>query len=441
MPDVVKGIFSLLVILTVLVVVHEWGHFAAARFFKMRVEDFSIFFGKILFRIGKRGDTEFNVRSIPIGGFVKVAGMELDDISAGKPILQAIRSGAADTGGMDALLERLTADTMAEIDPDNIGPTVRSIITTAIGVDNKLTQAGREEIEAMLNSTKISADEKTLLEMVLASDAKQNDPGLYSGRPIYQRAIVIFGGPFASLAFGYLLFCVLFMSIGEPVLTTTIGTVTDDGVAKAAGLKEGERITAVDGSTAPNWKFVVEKIHDSAEKPITLTVESAGKTRDVTLTPKASEIEDGGKKVKMGLIGIAPKEVYEKRGFIASMGLGTDFTVNYVRTLLGTLFSKHAKDSVGGPIAMGQITTQVQKQGFVALLRLGAIFSISLGVINLMPVPILDGGHLMFLAMEKLRRKKMSPREIYRAQMVGLGVLLLLFAFVMVNDISRLVTK
>src|SRR5512138_2636292 len=116
MPDSVLTLIYLLVILSVLVVAHEWGHFIAARMFRMRVEEFSLFFGPRLLRLGKRGDTEYNIRSIPLGGFVRIAGMEPDDISGGRPILEAVRNPRfAETGGVADVVRDLDRDTSAGI--------------------------------------------------------------------------------------------------------------------------------------------------------------------------------------------------------------------------------------------------------------------------------------------------------------------------------------
>src|SRR5215468_6970420 len=122
MMDSIRGIFYLLIILSVLVVVHEWGHYIVAKLFKMRVEEFSLFFGKILVRLGVRHGTEYNIRALPVGGFVRIAGMEADDISGGRPILQAIREpNLASDDGMDAMLRKLDDDTMIGLDPSKIG--------------------------------------------------------------------------------------------------------------------------------------------------------------------------------------------------------------------------------------------------------------------------------------------------------------------------------
>src|SRR5258707_10015681 len=118
--DSIKGIASLLVILSILVVAHEWGHYIAARMCGMRVEDFSLFFGKVLVRLGVRNGTEYNIRAIPLGGFVKIAGMEANDISGGKPLLEAIRNAGASDKTLEAAIRQLEVDSVSDFDASNI---------------------------------------------------------------------------------------------------------------------------------------------------------------------------------------------------------------------------------------------------------------------------------------------------------------------------------
>src|SRR5262249_4437052 len=215
--ETIRGIAYLIIILSVLVIVHEWGHYIVAKLFKMRVEEFSLFFGKILVRLGVRHGTEYNIRALPIGGFVRIAGMEADDISGGRPILEAIREpNLAGDQGMDDVLRELDNDTMAGLDPAKIGQPVRDLVHSAISTDGTLTDSGRDDLKAMRQSPRVNEDEQKLLDIVLTADSRANDPGLYSKKPIYQRALVIFAGPFMSLFFGYFLFCVMGMTIGLP---------------------------------------------------------------------------------------------------------------------------------------------------------------------------------------------------------------------------------
>lgn len=446
MPDVVKGVFYLLIILSVLVVVHEWGHYIAAKFFKMRVEEFSLFFGKILLRLGRRGETEFNIRAVPLGGFVRIAGMEADDISGGKPILEAIRSPQfLDQSSTGQVIEQLDSDTMAGIEAANVSESVRQALHAAIGPDGRLTDEGRAELEALLHSPRLTTDEHKLIQMARNADARARDTGLYSQKPIYQRAIVIFAGPFMSLFFGYLLFCIMGMTVGlaSDKVTNQV-QVLHDGAAREAGMRTGDRIVAINGVPTPDGRALVEKIHKSVGIPLQLTIDRGGQTFTIVATPRPRQVQrrQNGRLVTetVGMLGIVPNPVLERQGPIESVRVGTIVTKNYVATLVDTLFSKEVKDTIGGPIAMGQTATALQRLGIAHLIFMAAAFSLSLGIMNLLPIPILDGGHLLLLGIEKIRRRKLSPREIYRAQMVGLGLLALIVSFVMYNDILRTIT-
>jgi regulator of sigma E protease len=450
--DKITGIVYLIIILSILVIVHEWGHFIVARYFKMRVEEFALFFGKVIWRLGKRGDTEYNVRAVPLGGFVRIAGMEPDDISGGRPVLEALRNPRMDSAeGMDKLLRQLDADTMAGIDPAEVSPEVRQLVREAVGPNGQLLPERIEDLEIKQASPQLSASEKKLIQMVLQAEARSTDPGLYNQKPIYQRALTIFGGPFMSLLFGYFVFCMLGMTVGLPMGQTTNQIQVDpSGVAQQAGLLTGDRIVAVNGEPTPRGELLTEKIRANPGKPIQLTIERKGRQILRSLTPRAVEdvkrdskgapvMGPDGKPVKqtIGRIGVVPSPEMKRLGPLESLKSGTIMTVDYVRLLGTVLFSKKVKDNVGGPIAMGQQAIALQRLGIAPLLFMMASFSLSLGIMNLLPIPILDGGHLLLLAVEKVRRRKLTPREVYRAQMVGLAMLAVMVVLVMGNDIFR----
>jgi regulator of sigma E protease len=415
------------------------------------VEEFSLFFGPVILRLGKRGDTEYNVRSIPIGGFVRIAGMDPDDVSGGRPILEAIRNPQIhDADPLDKVIRQLDKDTMAGIEASQVSSGVKSLLQSSIGPDGQLTADGRTELEIKQTSADLTDDERKLIQMVLLADTRSNDPGLYSQKPIYQRALVIFAGPFMSLFFGYLLFCAMGMTIGLPTnKVTNQVSVLPDGAARAAGMKTGDRIVAIDGTPILDGKEMVKKINGSAKTPLSLTIDRGGKTVKITVTPRPTvreKLQDGkplldpaGKPLKetVGVIGVVPSPVLERSDLVTSVTGGTLYTIHYVRSLVAMIFSKEVKDNVGGPIAMGQMATAVQKLGLGHLVVMAATFSLSLGIMNLLPIPILDGGHLMLLGVEKIRRRKLTSREVYRAQLVGLAMLAVIVCLVMYNDIAR----
>jgi regulator of sigma E protease len=438
-----KGIGSLLIIISILVIAHEYGHYAAAKWFKMRVEDFSLFFGRVLWRIGKWGDTVYNIRAVPLGGFVKIAGMEAEDISSGRPVLAAIKSPPAE--GEDPLqrfLAQLEKDGTASVDYAAIRPEVRERLAAALNDDGTLTFAGRGDLQELRRSPSLSSDEQNLIEMVLYADTRATDPALYMNKPLYQRAIVIAAGPAASLLFGFVLFCLMGMTVGMPdpdaKPTTQVADVRPGGVAKEAGIRIGDFVRAIDGVPLPDGETMVKTIHASAGKPITLTIERSGRTFEVRVVPKPTEMTgaDGVRKT-IGLIGITPNFEMRRVGPLESIRDGAYMSYYSLRALVMVLRRGEVRDSVGGPIAMGQMATAMQRLGLAHLVNMAAMFSLSLGIMNLLPIPILDGGHLLLLAVEKVRRRRLSPREIYRAQLVGLSLLAMLIVFVMYNDIAR----
>jgi regulator of sigma E protease len=437
----ITSVLNLLIILSILVVVHEYGHFLFARFFKTRVDEFSLFFGKVLVRLGKRGDTVYNIRALPFGGFVKIAGMEADDISGGRPLLEAIRDPNFKRGGVEDLIAQLNEDVEAGIEVDNISPEVRELLRVSVGPDGRLDPERRADLEMKQASPQVTEDERKLIQRVLVADTTAGDPTLYNSKPIYQRALIIFGGPLFSLLFGYIVFCLVFMLSGAPRMSNRIFVVAKDGPAFAAGLKKGDQIVSIDGVPTPNGDKLIEIIHKSAGKRLSMQVRRDNQTLTLAVTPKLDEVSNEvGEKMKAGKIGIAPDREFERLGPVAAVVEGTTFTRDYMVNLARMIFSKHVRENVIGPVGMVQVSKELQKSGFVALASMAAMFSLSLGVMNLLPIPILDGGHLLLLGVEKIRRRRPTPREIYRAQLVGVAILAVIVCLVMYNDIARLIT-
>lgn len=441
--DVIKTVLYFLGVLSVLVIVHEWGHFIVAKLCKMRVEDFSLFFGKRLIRLGVRNGTEYNIRSFPLGGFVKIAGMEPDDISNGAPIFKRRKSEPG--AGPEKTLRGLREESLAEIDTDNISPRVREIVDNAVSDDALLTESGREDLQALLVSTSINADEHKYIEALLGADMEKSDPDGYNAKPLWQRALVIFAGPFMSLFFGYILFCSMGFTTGLPELASAnvIGAISKGKPAEAAGLKAGDRIAEINGQRITDWMSLVKPIQDSPGRPVHIVALRGDVRHDFTITPVAEmgDVEDHGRIVRKfrGLIGIERSFSWKRTDPVTAVKQGSNIIYTQVTMTLRTLFSKNVRDNVGGPIAIAGQIHEDSKAGFRQVLLTSAMLSVSLGIINLFPIPILDGGHLMLLGVEFVRRRKLSSREVATAQMVGLSIIAVLFVCVMFNDILRLI--
>lgn len=443
--DWIKGLLFLLLAISVLVVAHEFGHFSAAKLLKMRVDDFSLFFGKVLWRIGKRGDTVYNIRSVPIGGMVMIAGMDPEDIANGRPLLQALRTvNPDDPAALEAVLKRIDNDTLVGAAVERIGAQVRRSVRMAVGEDGRLTAEGRAGLESTVAGGVLSQEEARLIELVLLADDRAGDPAIFCHRPLLHRAAVILAGPVASLLFGMMLFCVMGMSIGLPSEPLNrVAETTRDGEARRVGLRSGDAIVSIDGRPVRNGREMIEKIHSSANQVLTLVVDRSGRRFEVRVTPKPKKLDMGkGKMETVGLIGITPLPGTQRVGVVESVRVGSRLTVLFVRQVFSMLGSrKQVQENVGGPIAMGQAATVVQRLGPGPMIMMTAQFSLSAGVLNLLPIPILDGGHLLMMAAEKLRRRRFSRREMSTVQFVGAGVLAMLFLFVMFNDIARTIAK
>jgi len=447
MMDITLGIVFLILVISLLVVAHEGGHYIAARLCGMRVEEFALFFGPVLFRLGRRGDTEFNIRAIPFGGFVRIAGMEPEDVAGGMPALRSIVVAwqSSKPNAMDDMLRRLARDNLLKIKPEEIGPSVRKIVAEAIGPDARLTGIGAAQLRSLRESNELTDSEAQLIEFVLNADARKSDPGLFISKPLPQRAAVITAGPIASLLFGYLVYCVVGMTAGLPSpnsrVTNQVLEVVPGGEAHRVGIRVGDWITAIDGVPVRSGRDLVDTIHGRIGKTTKLTVRRGTETFEVVVVPKPREFTDEhGKKVTWGVIGIATNLELRRVGVIESIRVGTIATYGFIVRLLEILTDRQqVQENVGGPIAMGKIATEVQRLGPGPMMLLGAQFSISLFVLNLLPIPVLDGGQLLLLAAELIRRRKLSPREVYGANAIGLGILMLIIIAVTYNDIARIV--
>ncbi|MES2459145.1 MAG: M50 family metallopeptidase [Armatimonadota bacterium] len=372
---------TFILIFAVLVFFHELGHFLFAKLFKMRVEEFALGMGKPKLRVFSDGETEYTLRAFPLGGFVRIAGMEIED---------SYESRLAGTG------ERRSGD-------DD-------------GLETTNVRTLRQE-EAEVSGV---------------------DPNGFNSRPIYQRFLVILAGPVFSFLLGWLALCTVGFFFGVPDKTTLkINTVIDGGPAARAGMQAGDTFLSINDKPVESGEAVLTQIRNSAGTPLRFTVRTAGGVeRTISVTPEAGKLEGEAKPV--GQIKIQP------RPFILSskrLGLGESFAqgnsdVALWFATIGKLFaSGNLKNNVGGPVAIVKQTHEaVGIGGGLPMMLLGQL-SLSLGFFNLLPIPILDGGHLALMFLEAIRRRKLTAEQTQRVFATGLAILGLFFVYVMVKDI------
>jgi len=276
----------------------------------------------------------------------------------------------------------------------------------------------------------------------------------FSHQPVWKRLLIVAAGPVFNMILAYLIFSGS-LSIGVPMyvpdfdsLMPVIENVVENSPARAAGFKPGDRILSINDRKISTWAQMTEIIYGSAGKPLTIVVERNHQNTILTVTPAEKTIDTGEGKKTVGQIGIGksphgaeivaanPLEAFVK-GFQATW----QWTYLTVEGLVRLVQGRLSMDNIGGPILIGQMSGQAASQGIGGLLFLIAILSITLGVMNILPIPVLDGGHLLFFVIEAVLGRPLSIRKREIAQQVGLALLLLLMALAFYNDIIRLFVR
>ncbi len=269
-------------------------------------------------------------------------------------------------------------------------------------------------------------------------------PWEYYTKPVGTRAAIIFAGPFVNYLVAFLSLWLVFV-IGYPELLPDVGKVLDDMPAKAAGLQVGDRIRSIDGRAVRTWDDLTRIIYESAGRPLVLRIERGGEASDVPVTPQAKEITDPfGRRRTIGLIGVAPSGAFEPfrvgpaDAFGRALRQQGEATVQTLTALWSMATGRLAlRDSVTGPIGLIYLTSEAMRMGWAPLLFLISLLSLSLAIFNLLPIPILDGGHLLFLGLEKLLGRPVSLTVQERSAQVSFVLLIALILVICVNDLNR----
>jgi len=276
-------------------------------------------------------------------------------------------------------------------------------------------------------------------------DLSEEDlPRAFNRQPVWKRMLVVAAGPLFNIAFATVLFSTL-MVVGLPALIPEVGKVLDDSPASQAGLREKDRITAIDASPVTQWDEMSEMIHNRPGVKMVLTVERGGETLQVAVTPREQTVQNiFGEDKKIGLIGIAPAgtTVTVSKPIPQAIGWGLAETGDWCRLTVLSIVKLIQRvipaKTLGGPIMILQMAGEQAARGPDSFFFFMAVISINLGVLNLFPIPILDGGHLLFMSIEALRRKPLQPKTIEIAQKIGLFIILGIMVFALYNDVLRL---
>lgn len=266
----------------------------------------------------------------------------------------------------------------------------------------------------------------------------KGEPYEFMSKPIWARFLVIFAGPAFNVFLAMVIFAgnIYFAGISEPV-GPVVGMVFENMPAQQIGLQKGDVIKSINGQSVDSWDAMVTLIHAAKDHPISLEWVRNGKTFSSKVTPKLDIIQNAG------MIGIGPETRLRKAGAFEAMGLGISSGWNLTMLVgrsFGLLFTGKVpfKESLAGPVRIAKMAGDSARTGFASLLMFAAFLSLNLGILNLLPIPVLDGGHLVFLAIEGVIRRPVSVKIKIVVQQIGMALLLALMVFVIFNDVTNL---
>ncbi len=357
-------ILPFLVVLTVVVFVHEMGHFLVARWCGVAVRTFSIGFGKEIWGFNDRQGTRWRLAWIPLGGYVKF----MDD-------------------------------------------------------ENAASVPTRESIDAM---------------------TPEQRAGSFHAKPVWKRAAVVAAGPIANFLLAILIFALWFSIFGVRSTEARIAEVMPDTPAARAGFQANDLIVGIDGASIKSFEDVQKIVSTHVGRPLAFAIDRAGAKLELVATPELREQTVGTQKMSTVVIGIRRSDtaasipVYQP-GPLESLGLGVEQTKFIITSTLGYLGDviggRQKADQLGGPARIGDIAAKVADKSVIDLVYLIGFISVSVGLINLFPIPLLDGGHLLFYAIEAVRRKPLSEGAQEIGFRIGFAVVVMLMIFATFNDL------
>jgi len=270
-------------------------------------------------------------------------------------------------------------------------------------------------------------------------------------QPVASRAAVVVAGPLANFVLAIVIFAAIFMTVGKQWTSARVDTVQPNSAASAAGFKPGDLVVAIDGSKINSFSDMQRIVSVSAGEPLTIKVERAGTLTTLHATPQLRQLKDRfGNEHTLGVLGISrsmkPGDIKtQKMGPLTAVAAGakeTWFVVDRTLSYIGGVFAgREPADQLGGPIRIAQVSGEVATAGFTALIHLAAVLSISIGLLNLFPIPLLDGGHLLFYGIEAVRGQPLSERAQEMGFRIGLAIVVMLMIFATFNDILHLATS
>lgn len=415
-------VIAFIIIFGALVFFHELGHLIFAKRAGILCREFAIGMGPKLFSF-TRNETVYTIRLLPIGGYVRMAGED--------PEMVEIKPGYR----IGLLFDENEEVSKIILNNKEKYPDIRIIEVEYADIEHELVIKGYEEgdDEELLKTFPISRKANLVengKESLIAPYDRQ-----FASKTLGQRTMAIFAGPMMNFVLAFVVFVIIALIQGMPTNEPVLGKLTPDGAAIEAGLKEGDVVHSVDGAEISSWTDVVEVIQQNPEKELDFFLERDGQELTIPVIPKKQELEDGS---TIGIIGVySPME----KSPLKSITYGAKEVFVWTKeifTMLGKLITgQFSIDALSGPVGIYVSTDTVAKSGILYLMKWAGVLSINLGIMNLLPIPALDGGRLMFFAVEGLRGKPVDRQKEGMVHFIGFALLMLLMLVVTWNDIQR----
>ncbi|MFV0556345.1 MAG: RIP metalloprotease RseP [Lactovum sp.] len=407
-------IIAFIFVFSIIVCIHEYGHMFFAKRAGVLVLEFAIGMGPKIFSHRGKDGTYYNIRLLPVGGYVRMAGWSFDDIE--------IKKGTAVSLQIEN--EKVKKVNLSErLELENSLP----LLVTEYDFENKLYIKGEylgEEKSYEVDSEATVIEEDGTELRITPNDRK------YASASVLNRILINLAGPVSNFILGLFVFILInFMQAGVPSERPVIGTVYENYPAMAAGLKSGDLILEVNAVKVESWTDLSEEIHSSKTKDIQIKYKRDNQEKEISILAEKS----GNNYV----IGITPSL---DTGFLVRLSAGfkdTFSTMTLIVRALGELITQPDLNDLGGPVAIFEVTGQAASLGMASLLSLLASLSINIGIFNLLPIPFLDGGRILLVLIEWVRKKPLAPEKEQLILYISAIFLIILMLAVTWNDIMR----
>lgn len=413
-------VISFIVVFGVLVFFHELGHFIFAKRSGILVREFAIGMGPKVFS-HQKNETMYTIRILPLGGYVRMAGedQEYGEIKPGHRIGLILNN--------EERVEKVII-TGKDRFPDAITVEVESA-----DLDKQLVIRGYEDGEEDEMKTFHLTSKAVIVENQTETQIAPWDRQ-FNSKKLSQRAMTIFAGPLFNFILAIFVFMLIAVLAGVPVKEPVLGKISPDSPAESAKLQQNDLVLSINGEKVETFEDMTTIVRAHPEEEVLFTIERDNETKEVMIIPDRVETEEGD----IGLVGV---QAQMEKSFVKTISYG--FTETYYWTvmifeLLGKLVTgQFSIDMLSGPVGIYKSTETVAKAGILNLMRWTGLLSINLGIMNLLPIPALDGGRLLFFGVEALRGKPLDRQKEGFVHFIGFALLMLLMIVVTWNDIQR----